>query len=192
MALKVLGGIASDIAESAYYSFMADESTDASNIEQLVICMCWVGEEMTVCEEYIGLMPVTRTNANTIAVCIPDVLMCMNHRIQDACGVLWWMFDHYWNQNVIAAEIKKLNEKRLLMHCSCHSLNLAVGDTIKNIPLLKDTLDMAYDITNLIKNSTENKQNFWDKWNVRDIDSPTLKILCPTRWTVRTASLSDF
>ena len=37
MALKVLCGIASDMAESGYCSIMADESTDASNIEQLVI-----------------------------------------------------------------------------------------------------------------------------------------------------------
>ena len=33
MALKVLRGIASDIAESGYYSIMADESTDANNIK---------------------------------------------------------------------------------------------------------------------------------------------------------------
>ena len=38
MALKVLRDIASDIAES---DIMADKSTDASNIEQLVICKCW-------------------------------------------------------------------------------------------------------------------------------------------------------
>ena len=60
MALKVLRGIASDIAESGYYNIMAD----ASNIEQLVICMHWVDKEMTICEEYIGLMPVTQTNAD--------------------------------------------------------------------------------------------------------------------------------
>ena len=40
MALKVLHVIASDIAEYGYYSIMADESTDVSNIEQLVICRC--------------------------------------------------------------------------------------------------------------------------------------------------------
>ena len=39
--MKVLHGIANNIAESGYYSIMADESTDASNIEQLVICICW-------------------------------------------------------------------------------------------------------------------------------------------------------
>ena len=84
MALKVLRGIASDIAESGYYSIMGDESTDASNIEQLVIC--WMDKEMTACEEYISLMPVTHTNADTIVVCIKDVLLHLNHRIQDACG----------------------------------------------------------------------------------------------------------
>ena len=51
MALKVLCGAADYIAESGYYSIMADESTDASNIEQIVICIRWVDKEMIVCEE---------------------------------------------------------------------------------------------------------------------------------------------
>ena len=41
---------------------------------------------MTVCEEYMGLMPVVQSNADTIVVCIIDVLLCMNLRIQDARG----------------------------------------------------------------------------------------------------------
>ena len=92
-------GEASDIAESGYYSIMADESTDASNIEQPVICIHWVDNKMKVCEKYTGLTPVAQTNADTIVVCIKDVLLRMNIRIQDArrqcCG---WMFDHDWNQ----------------------------------------------------------------------------------------------
>ena len=54
----------------------------------------------------------------------------------------------------------KMNEMFLLMHCYCHSLNLAIGDTKKNIPLLKDTLDMAYEITKLIKKSPKRKAEF--------------------------------
>ena len=58
----MLHSIASDIAESGYYSIMDDKSTDASNIEQLVVIyICWVDEEKTVCEEYIALIPVTQT-----------------------------------------------------------------------------------------------------------------------------------
>ena len=41
-------------AESGYYCIMADESIDAINIEQLVICIHWVDKEMTVRDDYIG------------------------------------------------------------------------------------------------------------------------------------------
>ena len=61
MALKVRCGIASDIPESGYYSIMADESTDTSNIDQLVVGIRWVDKEMTACGEYIGMMPIART-----------------------------------------------------------------------------------------------------------------------------------
>ena len=77
-----------------------------------------------------------------------------------------------------------------------------LSDTIKNIPLLKDVLDIAYEITKLIKKSPKREAEFRKKQaeivgqmehnlHVDDIDSPTLKILCPTRWTIRAASLSD-
>ena len=81
-------------------------------------------------------------------------------------------------------------EKCLLMHCYCHSLNLAVRrDTIKNIPLLKDTLDMACKITKLIKKNPKSEAEFHGKqaeflgqmecdFHVYDMDLPTLKILC--------------
>ena len=41
---------------------------------------------MRVYEEYIVLMPITPTNADTIVVCIKDLLLRMNPRIQDAQG----------------------------------------------------------------------------------------------------------
>ena len=37
-------------------------------------------------QEYIGLMPDAQTNADKIVVCIKDVLLRMNLRIQDAHG----------------------------------------------------------------------------------------------------------
>ena len=168
MALKVLPGITSGIAESGY--IMADECTDASNIEQLIICIHWV-DNMTVCKEYIGLMPLAPTNADTIVVCIMDMLLHMNLRIQDA---RWQYYDGYstmtGTKNGVATQIRKLNEKCLLLYFYCHLLNLDVGDTKKN-SLLKDTLDMAYEITKLKESLREEEfhqkwAEFCDKWNV--------------------------
>ena len=87
---------------------MADESTDASNIEQLVICIRWLDKEMTVCEEYIGLMTVAQTNADTIVVCITDILMHMNLRIQGVCGKCYdGCLTMTGTKNGVAAQIKK-------------------------------------------------------------------------------------
>ena len=61
-------------------------SPDRATFEKLVICIRWVDKEITVCEEYIGLMPVAQTNADTIVVCINNVLLRMNFGIQDAGG----------------------------------------------------------------------------------------------------------
>ncbi len=58
-------------------------------------------------------------------------------------------------KNGISAQFNKLNENCKLSAdaCYCHSPNLAVGDSINNIPLLKDTLDMAFETTKLLKKS---------------------------------------
>ena len=73
----------------------------------------------------------------------------------------------------------------------CDLLNLAVGDT-NFFSLLKDTFDMAYGISKLMKKSPKCEAEFHRKqaeflgqmgcdFHVYDMDSPTLKILCPTR-----------
>ena len=90
---------------------MADESYDASNIEQLVICIHRVDKEMTVCEKYIGLLPVSKTNADTIVICIKDVLLRMNLRISDSHGQCNdGCLTMTGTKNGVVAQIKKLNE----------------------------------------------------------------------------------
>ena len=66
-------------------------------------------------------------------------------------------------KNGFAIQIKKLGEKCLLMHCYCHSFNLAVSNTIKKTSLLKGMLDMAYEITKLIKKSLKREAEFHRK-----------------------------
>ena len=45
---------------------MADETADISNKEQIVICIRWVDDNLVVHEDFIGLHPLHRTDANTI------------------------------------------------------------------------------------------------------------------------------
>ena len=74
-------------------------------------------------------MIVTHINADTIVVCIKDVLLHMNLRIHDAHGQC---YDGYSTmtetKNGDAAQIEKPIKKFKLMHCYYFSLNLGVGD----------------------------------------------------------------
>ena len=53
MALTILRDIVNSIRVSGCYSIMADESLDISNVEQFVICICWVDNMLEPHEDFI-------------------------------------------------------------------------------------------------------------------------------------------
>ena len=88
----------------------------------------------------------------------------------------------------------KNQEKYTHTHCYGHSLNLAASDAIRNSKLMKDALDTTHEITKLIKFSPRREAMF--RANRRENDMLTdssssagIRVLCPTRWTVRADSL---
>ena len=42
MALTILRDVVNSVKDSGYYSIMADEPSDISNVQQFVICIRWV------------------------------------------------------------------------------------------------------------------------------------------------------
>ena len=57
---------------------MAEETTDASNKEQVVICMCWVDNNFKAHEKFIGMHEVDSIDASTLYQTIKDVLLKLN------------------------------------------------------------------------------------------------------------------
>lgn len=70
MALRILREVALNIKNAVLYSIMADESADISNKEQLVICLRWIDENCIAHEEFIGMHPLTGTDADQIVAVI--------------------------------------------------------------------------------------------------------------------------
>lgn len=54
----------------------------------------------------------------------------------------------------IAKQITDLESRALYTHCYGHSLNLAVGDTVKRIKVLRDVMDITYEISGLPQSGT--------------------------------------
>jgi len=66
MANCVLDEVSSNIQKPAFFSLMADETTDAANKEQLVTVYCWVDDELVAHKELVGLRDLKKADARSI------------------------------------------------------------------------------------------------------------------------------
>ena len=55
MSLNVFREIAANLQNRVWYTIMADEVTDASNREQVIVCLRWIDEQFEAREEFKGL-----------------------------------------------------------------------------------------------------------------------------------------
>ena len=51
---------------SSIYAILADEASDVACNEQLTITICWVSDEYEVFEDLIGLLHLSKTNADAL------------------------------------------------------------------------------------------------------------------------------
>ena len=70
-------------------------------------------------------------------------------------------------------------------------MNLAVGDSVKNSKLLKDALEITFEVSKLVKYSPKRDVMFEILKSKLAPDMPGFRVLCPTRWTVRANSLQS-
>ena len=192
MALKILRDIAAEIRSVEFFTIMVDEATDVSNVSQLVLYMRWVDNELNPHEDFIGLHELEDVNANTIVHVIKDVLLRMNislAKCYDGCSTMTG------EKGGVAKQIKDIEKKALLTHCYTHSLNLAVGDAIKNSKIMRDALE----ITKLRKKAPKRdskldsikKVSKTESEEDDSVKSERVMLLCPSRWTVRAKSLGS-
>ena len=123
MALNILRKISEDFHSLPYFSLMADEVTDTSNREQFVICLHRVDNSF-------------RNLSNSITNALSDVLLRMNLSISNCCAQC---YDGASNMSGIrqgtATKFLLQEPRALYNHCYGDALNLAVGDTIKQVRL---------------------------------------------------------
>ena len=52
--------IVHEVKEAKFFSVLADEATDSSNVEQLAIVVRYVNNNFVICEEFLGFVPCTQ------------------------------------------------------------------------------------------------------------------------------------
>lgn len=130
----------------------------------------------------------------TLAAVIKDIMTRLNQSMSklrgqcyDGCSTMSGA------RSGVAKRITDEEPRALFMHCYGHSLNLAASDTVKNSRLMRNALDTTHEITKLIKFSPRREAIFRELKAEGDLASSYraagIRVLCPTRWTVRADSL---
>ena len=197
MALKVTRDVAECLHNSDFFTIMVDETTDSSNREQVVICFRWVDNSCEVHEEFVGLYLVSSIDAATLVQVIKDVLLRMNLSLNKARGQCYdGAAAMAGCRSGVAKMISDEEPRALFTHCYGHALNLACSDTVRNCDCMKDSLSTTYEIVKLIKKSPQRDARFQQlkekqlKENLTP-NTPGIRTLCPTRWTVKADSLQS-
>lgn len=196
MGQSVLQKILASIKMAQWFSILADEATDVSHNEQISLSIRWVDKKYEIHEDTLGLVQLPNTKAETIFSAIKDILIRCSLPLSQCRGQA---YDGASNMSGIRsgaqALMKKEESRALYVHCLAHNLNLTLKDVTKKCELIRDVMSFIYDLIQLIKFSPKRLTIFDSLRKEVSINSgettPSLRSLCPTRWTVRHSSIDS-
>jgi hypothetical protein len=106
------------------YTILADETRDASGIEQLTVCFRWVDKDLYVHEDFLGMYSL-RGHGQSAEV-VKDVLIRCQLPFEDLHG------QGYDGLSTMSGSISRVAQRMKLLcpnahfiHCMAHCLNLA-------------------------------------------------------------------
>ena len=197
MGQTILKEIIANVKDTLWYSLIANEATDVSHTEQLSITIRWVDKEYQAHKDMLGIKELRDTKAISIHHEIKDVLIGCSLPVSQCRGQA---YDGASNmsgvRNGVQAIFKCEEPQALYVHCLVHNLmNLCVQGISKVCTLIRNTMDFFHDLIQLIKFLPKRLMMF-DTLR-KDVvlnsgeSSPSLRVLCPTRWTVRNSSITS-
>ena len=89
----------------------------------------------------------------------------------------------------VAARLQKEEPTAVYVHCLAHCLNLCLQTVTKSIMPIKEALDLAMELEKFIELSPKRSHLFSTLQQQLSPNAPSIKMLCPTLWTVRTGAL---
>ena len=191
MAHKLLRDFLVDINSRRWFSLLADETRDVSNCEQLVLCLRWVSEEYEVNEDQVGLIQLDNTTAETIYTSLKDSLIRLGIPLEKCRGQAYDGARNFQGHvSGVARRFMDDNAAALSVHCLAHSVNLCLQEVARSSKPVKEALNFAMDIIQLIKLSPKRQVTLETVQKQQESPSSTgIRSLCPTRWTVRAGAM---
>ena len=147
---------------------------------------------LSVHEEFVGMYKTESIDATALVEIIYDTLLRFSIKLTLCRGQCYdgasVMRDI---KTGVAKRISDKEHRAVFTHCYGHALNLAVGDTVKQSEVINSSLETVQEIVKLIKRSPKRDAVFNKLKQELASGTPGIRVLCPTRWTVRTVSLQS-
>ena len=116
--------------QAPFYSIMADKCTDVSTVEELSLFCRWL-ENCEPTEHFIDLLPMKRTDAESICSALVECLKSKNIQLSNLIGMGFDSAATFsGKKSGIQARMKKHSPHALFVHCHCHQLQLACVQTL--------------------------------------------------------------
>jgi len=178
MGNDVIRQVLNVIQKSPYFSIIVDETTDVSTKEQVSMCLRYLESDLNISEKFLGMYKVSSTTGETLTQVIIDVLTRCNLSVDKLRGQC---YDGASNMSGtftgVQARIQQMQPRALYVHCTAHSLNLALHETTSEVPYIRDSLQYLNDAAKCkCKALLEHAKGH-------------IKSLCPTHWTMRSAGI---
>lgn len=190
----ILSKLVRKVNDAKCFSVLADETADVSGIEQFSLCVRYLdGDVGKIREDFLQFVPVYDVTGQGLAKVITESLSSFGIDLRylrgqgyDGAAAMSGRF------NGVQALIRESHPLATYVHCSAHSLNLAVSDAC-NMPDVRNcmgVLGTVHNFLNTPKRLIVLQQSVEKLMPCSEITR--LKSLCPTRWIERHDSVLVF
>ena len=132
------------------------------------------------------------TTANTILAAIKDTLVRLTLDLEDCRGQAYDGAANFQGHlGGVSAQLQKDFESALSVHCLAHCINLSLQGAVRSVQALRDALDFAMEVIQLITASPKRQILFENIKANKGENATGIRPLCPTRWTVKATAMKS-
>nr|XP_042895669.1 52 kDa repressor of the inhibitor of the protein kinase-like [Parasteatoda tepidariorum] len=187
--------IVTNVRKSIFYSILADETTDISQVEQFSLCVRYVEDQSyEIREDFLTFVPVHDVTGAGLANTVLETLSSLGFDLKKMRGQGYDGASAMRGQfRGVQAFIREKLPLALYTHCSSHSLNLCLSDA-SNIPSIRNCMGVIKEVCGFFHKSAKRTEIL--KSTISDCcpeqKKKKLISLCETRWVDRHDSVFLF
>ena len=134
-----------------YFGLIPDETADMLQTEQLSVCLRTVDDTLKVLLVFYSL---ERCDGETISKAILDVFLHLGIAVDLCRGMTFDGASAFSSDSVgVQARIRQHSSSAIFTQCHMHCVNLALQDITKQIPIMRDFLQLVQDVIVFLRNS---------------------------------------